>query len=155
MTKIIITLPLILFLAACSNAGGYHMQPIISGMGQVIVYREDSILGTIMNSYWVEINGNEVCSLSNASYLVEDIAPGKVNIASSKFANFGTSRLSTNVKPGQTIYVKMEIKTSRMLGGAIVALIDEAASDSSGPVLLGQVNSTVALKEMSGFSNCQ
>lgn len=158
MKKLLIVL---LLLSGCSGAGPAYstvgdgfIKPH-SGMAKLIIYRESNLLN-ISARYWVELNGSEVCKLHNGSFLMKDVRPGSTEIASSNFGSYGTSRLTIDTKPGQVIYVKMEINTQRamtgVLGGMIANAIDEGVSENNGPVYLGVVNPESAKAEMASMN---
>lgn len=156
-----ILLSILLLTGGCAANG-----PAYSSVAQpkadtvkIVVYRPDAFLNFTAR-FWVEVNGVEICKLHNGSYLTYDAQPGKINIASSNFGSFGTSRLTVNAKAGQTIYVKMEMNGGRafsgMAGGMLGQATDEVVSENAGPVYLGTSSKDKAEAEMQGLNqDCQ
>ena len=149
-----------LFLIGCSASGPSYsnLSPSIteaSTGSKIIVYRESNFINGTAR-FWVEMNGIEVCRLHNGSFLIHDVEPGKVTIASSNFGSYGTSRITVNAKPRKTVYIKMTMNGGRVmagtLGGAIANATDEAIEENSGPVYLGEVNAQTAKTEMANMN---
>lgn len=147
-----ILLSILLLTGGCSASG-----PTYSSLGlnqaatRVVVYREANFINGGAR-YWIELNGIEICRLHQDSFVIQNVQPGTINIASSNFGSFGTSRMTTHLKVGQTVYIKMAMNGSRatagVLGGAIASAVSEGVEDSSGPVFLGEVSKQVATQEM-------
>lgn len=149
-----------LFLLANCASG-----PVYSGIEQpkstakIVVYRPSTFINFTAR-FWVEVNGIEVCKLHNGAFLVSDVQPGKINIASSNFGSVGTSRITLTAKAGETVYVKMEMNgqraTTGMLGGILGQATDEVIAENAGPVYLGTVNADAAKADLQGLNqDCQ
>lgn len=148
----------LLWLAACSASG-----PEYSGLssvsspkvGRIVMYREDSIYD-ITQTFWVEADGKQICSLHNASYFVKEVTPGNHYITSSRFMAIGTSKMPLTVKAGETVYAKMEVSGSRAMGGifggVLANTVQETITENAGPVYLGTVSKDKAQAEMQGLN---
>lgn len=155
----------LLLLSACSATGPTYstldgtVTKASTGTSKIVIYREANFINGGAR-YWVELNGVEVCKLHQASFLIHDVHPGIVNVAASNFGSLGTSRMTVEVKPGQTVYVKMAVNGSRatvgVLGGLIASAAEEGIENNSGPVFLGEVSKQVASQEMAAMNmDCQ
>jgi len=146
---------LLLLLTSCASGPAYSELP--EGT-QIVVYRPSDFIN-FSSRFWIEDNGTEFCRLHNAAFVVHQVEPGKHTLSSSNWGSVGTSRISFDVKLGETVYVKMDMNGERALTGAIGGMIanagDEAIS-SNGPVYLGNVTREKALHELQGLSrDCQ
>lgn len=146
-----------LFLTACAASGTKYQNLSDNALtspknaAKIVLYRTDQTLG-FAGTYWVEDNGEQICDIHNSSYLIHDANVGLNIITSSKFGRIGTARLKLNLKPQETIYVRMDQKSGRFFGAMAGSFVGDAviegASDSSGPVELTIVTKETASKEM-------
>jgi hypothetical protein len=123
---------------------------------KLIIARTDHYFGSA-GTYWVEVNGQQVCDLHNASFMAHDLLPGRSTIASSVFGGLGTSTIGIDAKAGETIYVILDIKKERYyaaaFGGYGGEAMAEAVDDNAGPVHLIRVKSA-DLHEYNHEENC-
>lgn len=149
-----------LLLASCASGPTYSgYTQLILNRSQIVVYRPSNFL-SFSARFWLEDNGNEFCKLHNAAFVVHPVEPGKHTLGSSNFGSVGTSKITVDVRPGQTVYVKMEVNGQRTFTGAIGGMfgqgLDNQVSDESGPVYLGTVSKETAQVELQGLSqDCQ
>lgn len=146
-----------LLLAGC--ASGPAFSGIDQGKTQIVVYRS-SALASFSARFWIEDNGNEFCKLHNSAFTTHQTEPGKHTLGSSNFGSIGTSKITFDIKKGQTIYVKMEVNGQRTLtgtvGGILGQTVDNQISENAGPVYLGLVSRETAQAELQGLSqDCQ
>lgn len=154
MNKYILCL---LLLAGCASGPTYS--GIEHGKTQIVIYRP-SALASFSARFWIEVNGNEFCKLHNAAFVIHPAEPGKITLGSSNFGSMGTSKITFDLRQGQTIFVKMEVNGQRTLTGAVGGIIgqtiDGEISENAGPVYLGTVSKETAHQEMQGLSqDCQ
>lgn len=145
-----------LLLASCASGPSFSALPVQT---QIVVYRPSGFM-SFSARFWIEDNGNEYCKLHNAAFVVHPTDPGKHTLGSSNFGSIGTSKITFDVKPGQTIYVKMEVNGQRTLtgtvGGILGQTVDNQISENAGPVYLGIVSKETAQAELQGLSqDCQ
>lgn len=150
-----------LLLANCAASGPVYstLEPPHPAKARLVLYRPDSIYD-MTRKFWVEGNGQQLCSLHNGSFFVKELAPGNYYLTSSRFMAIGTSKLNLAIKAGETIYAKMEVSGSRVVsgifGGIIANTVEETVSENAGPVYLGTVSKDKAQAEMQGLhEDCQ
>lgn len=150
-----------LLLAGCSGSGPVYssIDAPVPTKAKLVMYRPESLYD-ITQTFWVEENGQQLCSLHNGSYFAKEITPGNHYLTSSRFMAIGTSKLLVTAKAGEIVYAKMEVSGSRavggIFGGIIANTIEETVSENAGPVYLGTVSKDKAQAEMQGLNeDCQ
>lgn len=113
------------------------------------------------STFWVELDGKQLCDLHGESFLVADTESGRHTIESSLFGEVGTSRLTYEVKPNHVSYVRMVYKRERgyaaVFGGGLGEAIAEGVDSTSGPVTLTSVSKDIAIPVIKSFTydNCK
>ncbi|MFY9288782.1 MAG: hypothetical protein WAO98_09815 [Alphaproteobacteria bacterium] len=134
-------------LTACA-ATGPSFQLRSSDKPQIVIYRTNHTVG-FGASYWVEINGQQVCDLHNSSFMIYAAQPGENIITSSAFGRVGTAKLTLNLRSKEVVYVRME--QTGVTGAMLFGVIGDAIENDAGPVKLEIVSKNVAeegMKEM-------
>lgn len=147
----------LLCLTSCASIGPSYeaMDKNVFKQSEIVILRDDHPLfhnGT----FWVEIDGQQVCDLHAEAFLVHPTDTGRHTIQSSLFGEIGTAHINIDVRPGQITYVKMVYKSSRtydaMFFGPVGQEIAELNDTTSGPVLLTQITEIEALGKMREFT---
>jgi hypothetical protein len=102
----------VVFLALCTTEGVPHvnsatvskMQSVPPSMARLVIYREERYLGSLL-SPTVTVNGKELVNVGNGRVFVGAFRPGHY-VFESNDKNSGTE---IDLKPGSSIFIKMEI----------------------------------------------
>lgn len=92
--------------------------PLAADSGKVIMYRQGAMMGLALGCP-IRYKGQEIVELGRNKFAEWDVSPGSY-ILSNK-----TSSVEVNVFPGQTKYVRCQIKTGFMTGRADLQIVDE------------------------------
>lgn len=93
------------------------------GMGQIVFFRPNRLMGAALGCTVFE-NDAQIARLGNGRYYVVAATPGRHEFATKGFSE---DRLSLEVEPGETYYVRCNIATGLMAGGANLSPSDKAA----------------------------
>lgn len=155
MKRLIILASLLLANCAASGPVYSNIGAPTPKMGKIVLYRPSTIFD-ITQTFWVEDNGAQLCSLHNGSFFAKEVVPGNHYLTSSRFMAVGTSKLNVTVKAGETVYAKMEVNAGRTIGGVFGGIlantVQETVSENAGPVYLGTVSMDKAQAEMQGLN---
>lgn len=95
--------------------------------GMIVIYRGGSIIGAA-GGCPVRHEGREIVELGRGKFAEWRVAPGRYILTNNR------SGIEVNVAPGETRYVRCQIKSGFMSGGAHLQIVDrknfEEAKDS-------------------------
>lgn len=122
------------FLAGCAAPGAPFatLEPVISGKGNLYLYRK-SALYAVGAKYKVRAaDGTLVGELYNASYLLLPLSPGKHLFSVDEGGFVKPKPFEVDVKPGQNYFVEYDSSKGLLLGWG---LLSESAARSEAQAL--------------------
>lgn len=92
--------------------------PTSSPSGKIVLYRSSAITGAALGCP-IRYKGREVVELGRGKYAEWPVPPGRYILTNR------TSAIEVTVDPGETRYVRCQIKTGMLTGRADLQIIDE------------------------------
>lgn len=99
-----------------------------SESGMIVIYRGGSIIGAA-GGCPVRHKGIEVVELGRGKFAEWSVPPGRYILTNNR------SSIEVNVAPGETRYVRCQIKSGFMSGGAYLQIVDRENFDAAKPGL--------------------
>lgn len=93
--------------------------------GKIIIYRGGGIVGAAV-ACPVRYEGKEIVELGRGKFAEWNVAPGRYILTNK------TASVEVHVDPGETRYVRCQIKTGFMSGRADLQIVDRASYDKAG-----------------------
>lgn len=147
-------LPLLLLTGCAAQGPVYSEAAIPKGEGAtLVVYRNMAYLGNQAGLYPVHVNGKE-CRLHPGSFFAVNGLKGESKITASSWDAPGTSKVTLNVQPNKTHYVRMDADNGRQVAtvvGGLAAVSLMEASNPAGPFILAEVSESEAKRELASL----
>jgi len=114
---------------ASDVAGAIEIPPPPRGMGQVVFFRDKSLMGT---GQWFKVreNGRALAKLTNGSYFVQVTDPGLHTYTATEEPEL-KDRLKVEVDAGETYFVQGTLTKGVVVGAADLSPSDRATFDRS------------------------
>jgi len=92
---------------------GVHAEPLgppSAGKARIVVFRPDSLGGSIGRSWPVQLDGKALGDVKAGSFIYDDRAPGRHVLSLEMFDFPGVSRQGINIAAGSTYYFRVKLK---------------------------------------------
>jgi hypothetical protein len=124
-----------LFADEPTTSGRFDVPPPPPGMGQVVFFREPSVLGF---GQWFKVreHGRELGKLTNGAWFVAPMTPGLHRYTATSEPEFKDS-LTERIDPGETYYVEGIMTKGLLIGVADLTPSDKARFDTVSNKLKG------------------
>lgn len=149
MKKSPLILSLILLTGCAGNGPSFDASrmPVNAAKAALVIYRPSSLMGAL-ESPAIAVNGSEKCDLSTGSFFYAEAPAGATKISSSLYGGSVKSSMSTDLKAGQTYYIKVAPGAAQAIGGGLGALGAMATYDDEGIYKIRLVDSSQAHDEL-------
>lgn len=150
--KSVLTVLCCLLVASCAStnvpSGPIALPEVSAGYSQIVIYRPSEF--AFPRKADIAVNGVEKCELPGSSYTSYNIAPNNSTIVSSSLWDTpGTSTLTFPAAANKRHFVRITFKNT-VESGAVFGVIGSALV-GKGPFSMNEVNSSIALQEMSNL----
>src|SRR5262245_65538958 len=92
------------------GASAEPLGPPSAGKGRIVVFRPDSLGGSIGRSWPVKLDGQALGDVKAGSFAYADLAPGRHVLSLELFDFPGVSRQGISVVAGSTHYFRVKLK---------------------------------------------
>lgn len=94
-------------------------------LGKIVIYRGGGVIGAAV-ACPVRYQGREIVELGRGKFAEWDVAPGRYILTNK------TASVEVHVDPGETRYVRCQIKAGFMSGRADLQIVDQESYDKAG-----------------------
>lgn len=133
MKKILLSLPVILFLSACGTTGPINLtqlnEPVPSGEARIVITRNNSLL-YLAAAVDVRSNGVKIAHLGRGGSVVHNIPKGSNTLSVSTPTAFGQFVVNFNAKAGKTYNFEVSPRGSALVSGSLWGMAGDAMNAS-------------------------
>ena len=93
-----------------------------NGQGMIVVYRPRRAVGAVL-LFSTTVNGNSIGNLTNGRVLAQSVSPGNYTIETVSASVAGVATVTTQVKAGETVFVRAEARMGYPAGRPSLSLV--------------------------------